>query len=253
MMAKGAGAAGGSRNAGGAGGRSAGSGLAKVAAGAAAVAALAAAATHFSAGSVMRRNFAEWTKEAAAAGADVSSTKFGKFMGVGLMGPGATMRVFQSGNRLVVDMSSADGKTKMQRSFDLAKKTAHHETFMLSGDKHGSGLGSKWIRHQMEGYKKLGIQQVKLDASYAGRYVWPSVGFRASAKDEARLAASFRDWAKSRGHSVSHSVKSAPDVANYAVAGKKLGKEFLLSDASPRMSYSATPDAVLSGLRRKGR
>ena len=267
-MGKGSGAGGGQKNSGGVGGRSAdGSKAAKAAAliaGAALIGGVALALSDvdaaqsllgklLGAASPAYQEFEKMAKEAKSADfMDAGKTQFAQMLGAEHFGGDVALQIKRVGHLFEVTMAANDDSMEMVRTFNPLTKSVKHDVLKIMGEKQNAGLGSKVIRKQMESYQKLGIKHVSLEPKWKGRYVWPSMGFRPSPKQEAKLVSEFKRWGKEQGHAVGSSVKTAPDIARFSVGSKKLGKEFLLSQKG-KATYSATPDTVLESLKRKGR
>lgn len=57
------------------------------------------------------------------------------------------------------------------------KLEAHHDYFVVEDEVQGTGLGSHILRQQMRSYDEWGVHEITVDAAWAGRYVWPRMGF----------------------------------------------------------------------------
>jgi hypothetical protein len=74
----------------------------------------------------------------------------------------------------------------------------HHSMFFVNDLLQGAGTGGRALRSMFESYKKLGIDEVSVDAVDVGRWFWPSIGFEPGAKEVNEAKHALAGWLMSQ-------------------------------------------------------
>lgn len=78
------------------------------------------------------------------------------------------------------EFRSADGKDvgKATRTFDPTSGIVEHTLFRLDGSQQGKGLGTAYLKNNIDAYRKAGLKTVRIKAgSESGAYAWAKLGF----------------------------------------------------------------------------
>lgn len=112
----------------------------------------------------------------------------------------------------------------------------HHNYFRLEKQYEGTGVGSRFVRHLEQKYKKMGVNQIYLLANLdVGGYAWARMGFDFAHKEDLSMYASnaraswLRRYGSAMPSSMVRSIKHAWDIAALrGPDGHNIGKEVLL-------------------------
>lgn len=126
------------------------------------------------------------------------------------------------------------------------KKVVYFQEIKLAESKQGSGAGKQFMRNTIDGYRKMGISSIVMDAEWVGRYTWPRMGFEPDAKSLEKEKTKFKKWlvqdsevdiSKEAAEKLVDSITTMRDLSSVSIDGSKAGKGYLLSDRAS--SYEA--------------
>lgn len=142
---------------------------------------------------------------------------------------------------------------KIGRTFERGPDglTVHHDYFYIRDDLQAGGAGAKVLKSQMEAYRDLGVNQVRVSCDEVGKYFWPSIGFdHPDPKVVQRAVNAYQDWVvqnklqlPSAVAAEAKTIRSLPRLAqaefgkDFLLAKKgewNMGLELKLDDADPR-------------------
>lgn len=92
-----------------------------------------------------------------------------------------------------VEFEARGGGVTIDRTYsrehgDLVVK---HDQFFLDGSEQAQGIMKKVFQKMFPAYERLGFKRAQVSCAAIGRYLWPSLGFRATPEIEARAIESF--------------------------------------------------------------
>jgi ribosomal protein S18 acetylase RimI-like enzyme len=126
------------------------------------------------------------------------------------------------------------------------KKIVYFQEIKLDKEHQGGGAGKQLMRSSLEGYQKMGISNLVMDAEWVGRYTWPRMGFEPDKKTLEKEKAKFKkylvqdsdvDISKEAAEKLVDSIPTMRDLSSVSIDGSKVGKGYLLSDRAS--SYEA--------------
>jgi GNAT superfamily N-acetyltransferase len=129
----------------------------------------------------------------------------------------------------------------LQIGRSYSKGEAKHDHLFISANRQGQGLGTRILKTSVRQYQRLGIKKVSLMAAEAGRYVWPSLGFRVSASSLRQYVSGFQKYAKDNGLKMPGKIYSVQQIAR--APG---GKQYLLSKHAPDLQDMSIRTARLA-------
>lgn len=146
---------------------------------------------------------------------------------------GSALRIYAGGPEFNMTRTFHDGAVS-------------HDTFFLSKNAQGNGIGTKVLTQATKSYAQLGVKKISLEAAMAGRYVWPKMGFRASASDMQQYREGFTKFLRAQGVEPPKRIYSLNQIARTELNGRKLGKEYLLSRDAPNLTHMTIRTARLA-------
>ncbi len=116
-------------------------------------------------------------------------------------------------------------------SRDKGRLVAKTDNLLMEAAHQGKGAGAELARNLEETYRKLGVEEVRLDASQVGRYTWAKAGYEWNEATGQKMAKTFEKWLAGKGLPTSEAEAALQGAK--ALAESPNGKAFLLSDAAP--------------------
>lgn len=159
---------------------------------------------------------------------------------------GARGEILVSGGRHGSALRIYAGGPEFNMTRTFHNGAASHDTFFLTDKAQGKGLGTKVLAQATKSYAQLGVKKISLEATMAGRYVWPKMGFRASASDMREYRDGFTSFLRAQGIEPPKRIHSLNQIARTEVNGRKLGKEYLLSRNAPNLTHMTIRTARLA-------
>lgn len=157
-------------------------------------------------------------------------------IGIDRVSPGSTIKATRSigkdGNERVTVETQHNG-IEVKRTIWRDKGALVINNDEFSVDRQGKGTGRRILAAQLAEYRKRGVDRVELVAVSVGQYIWPRMGYElinpAAFSDVTRRYASWlRDFSGGLPESLASAPTSMHDIAVQTVAGRQVGKEFLL-------------------------
>lgn len=124
-------------------------------------------------------------------------------------------------------------------TFDFAGlvPSVSHNSFFLKPEAQGLGIGRKFVEHNLDLYRKIGVKKVTIDATSSlwmfgekrphpmnGALVWGKVGFDFNGKPQKRLATLMQEYEDS------HAFKWSEGLVDRVRSGKASIKEVIAED-----------------------
>jgi hypothetical protein len=144
----------------------------------------------------------------------------------------------------LLDSTNQQVAADFQRRFThnaQGKLIAKHDTIRVADSYQKQQLGTQFIRLQLRAYRAIGVAEVQLVAADVGRYLWASRGWCWTNETAKQMEEQFIGWlARKMGCSPLQALGLLQDayrvrgrypwvIADFQVADRKLGKDFLLS------------------------
>lgn len=114
----------------------------------------------------------------------------------------------------------------------------YHDYLELNKSAQGRGYGEAVLRNSIQMYRRIGAKEIGLDAHWVGRYTWARFGFNwddyTAEEIRPKLAKYLADEGVPKEDAEAMAAathKSAGAVADLQYKGRKIGKDFLLSNA----------------------
>jgi predicted GNAT family acetyltransferase len=135
--------------------------------------------------------------------------------------------------------------TQFYKDPSTGKHTANIVLTAVAPHLEGSGIAKNLIKNMLTEYPKLGVERITLEAGKSvGKYAWASMGFKPSPRwvddpgkntTQARMNSEFAKYLSAQGlHTDANKINTTAldplKVSEYSVNGRRVGKEFLLSD-----------------------
>jgi len=149
-----------------------------------------------------------------------------------------------------VDFHDKDGNKvgSATRNFaeENGEKVVYLQQVKFDESQQGKGLGKQLMRSSIDGYRKMGISNLVMDAEWVGRYTWPRMGFEPGKEALEKEKAKFKKWlvqdsdveiSKDAAEKLVDSIPTMRDLSSASLEGSKIGKGYLLSDRAS--SYEA--------------
>lgn len=97
------------------------------------------------------------------------------------------------------ELSEEIGEIQRRIDVDDARRTVHHELLVLLDRFQGSGIAGPMVDRALSMYPDMGIEQVRLEAHWVGRYVWARKGFEPTQRSRLDLRKALQRYLVRRG------------------------------------------------------